>query len=111
MRTYASQPIDIDIYFLSFLFLKFFLSFFFRDWVSQSLSFGHAGTVSVFETTIRELGGLLSAFDLSKDNVFLTKAIELGNILAKSFNSHSGIPYSQVNACLLFSFFLSFFLS
>ncbi len=35
------------------------------EWVRESLSFDHTGDVSVFETTIRELGGLLSAYDLS----------------------------------------------
>lgn len=44
-----------------------------RDWVRDKLSFDHAGQVSVFETTIRELGGLLSAYDLSEDPAFLKK--------------------------------------
>ncbi|CAN0435360.1 unnamed protein product, partial [Ectocarpus sp. 13 AM-2016] len=44
-----------------------------RDWVKNKLTFSHASEVSVFETTIRELGGLLSAFDLSKDEIFKTK--------------------------------------
>ncbi|CAM9913317.1 unnamed protein product, partial [Hapterophycus canaliculatus] len=44
-----------------------------RDWVKNSLSFSKAGDVSVFETTIRELGGLLSAYDLSRDDIFRTK--------------------------------------
>ena len=34
--------------------------------------------MSVFETTIRALGGLLSAYDLSGDAVFLLKAEDLG---------------------------------
>lgn len=41
----------------------------FRDWVRDHLTFDNAGMVSVFETTIRVLGGLLSAFDLSGDKV------------------------------------------
>ena len=61
-----------------------------KNWVQHSLTFARAGTVSVFETCIRELGGLLSAYDLSKDRVFLAKAQELGNALAKSFNTVSG---------------------
>lgn len=40
-----------------------------RDWVRDHLTFDKAGTVSVFETTIRVLGGLLSAFELSRDQV------------------------------------------
>ena len=68
-----------------------------RDWVANSLSFGRAGTVSVFETTIRELGGLLSAFDLSGERVFLDKARELADLLMPAFNTQSGIPTGQVN--------------
>ena len=44
------------------------------------------------QTTIRELGGLLSAFDLSGDQVFLKKAIELADLLMPAFNTESGIP-------------------
>jgi mannosyl-oligosaccharide alpha-1,2-mannosidase len=68
-----------------------------RDWVASRLTFDHAGVVSMFETTIRELGGLLSAYDLSKDSVFLEKANELSGYLLPAFDTSSGIPTSQVN--------------
>ncbi|CAN0577803.1 unnamed protein product, partial [Ectocarpus sp. 12 AP-2014] len=58
-----------------------------RDWVKNKLTFSHASEVSVFETTIRELGGLLSAFDLSKDEIFKTKAIELADLLLPAFDT------------------------
>ena len=67
-----------------------------KNWVRDRLSFGHVGQVSVFETTIRELGGLLAAFDLSGDAVFLTKAEDLGERLLRAFNSPSGIPFGAV---------------
>jgi len=38
-------------------------------------------TVSVFETTIRVLGGLISTFELTNDRAILEKAVELGSIL------------------------------
>ncbi|KAL1924216.1 uncharacterized protein VTP21DRAFT_7251 [Calcarisporiella thermophila] len=53
--------------------------------------------VQVFETTIRYLGGLLSAYDMSGDRVFLDKAVELADKLMPSFNSPTGIPYQYVN--------------
>ena len=53
--------------------------------------------VNLFETTIRVLGGLLSAFHLSGDDVFLQKATELGERLMGAFGSASGIPFSDVN--------------
>lgn len=43
-----------------------------RDWVKEKLSF-KPHDISVFETTIRELGGLLSAYDLSGDDIFKQK--------------------------------------
>jgi len=64
-----------------------------RDWVRDSLSFSNVGEVSVFETTIRSLGGLLSAYDLSGDPVFLEKADDLGSRLLHAFDSPNGIPY------------------
>ncbi len=49
-----------------------------RDWVRDHLTFSHATDVSVFETTIRELGGLLSAYDLSRDDIFKKKVRDGG---------------------------------
>ena len=54
-----------------------------HDWVASSLSFDKNVDVNLFETTIRVLGGLLSAYHLSKDEVFLKKAV-------------SGLPTSKV---------------
>lgn len=68
-----------------------------RDWVAANLDFSKARYVSLFETTIRCLGGLLSAFHLSGDEMFLEKAKDLGYRLAGAFNSPSRVPYSDVN--------------
>ena len=61
-----------------------------RDWVDNSLDFSIDKDVNLFETTIRVLGGLLSAYHLSKDNVFLEKATDVGTRLMGSFTSPSG---------------------
>jgi hypothetical protein len=69
-----------------------------RDWVRDNLSHGHVGQVSTFETTIRDLGGLLSAYDWSGDETFLTHALDLGNRLLHAFDSGGGIfPTGRVN--------------
>lgn len=68
-----------------------------RDWVVSSLSFEKNVDVNLFETTIRVLGGLLSAYHLSKDEVFLRKAVDLGDRLLPAFNPGSNIPYADVN--------------
>jgi mannosyl-oligosaccharide alpha-1,2-mannosidase len=50
--------------------------------------------VAVFEVTIRCLGGLLGAWDISdhKYPIFLEKATQLGDLLYKAFNTPSGLP-------------------
>jgi len=68
-----------------------------RDWVRDHLNHDHVGSVSVFETTIRSLGGLLSAYDWSGDKAFLEKAQDLGDRLFKAFNTASGLPMGQVS--------------
>ncbi|KAF9874357.1 glycosyl hydrolase family 47 [Colletotrichum karsti] len=49
-------------------------------------------SVNVFETTIRHLGGLLSAYDLSSEPVLLAKAIELGDMLYAAFDTPNRMP-------------------
>ena len=48
-----------------------------RAWVAENLIFETPRDVNLFETTIRVLGGLLSAFHLSQDDVFLDKAVSI----------------------------------
>ena len=49
------------------------------------------------ETYPRVVGGLLAAYHLSKEEMFLNKAVDLGDKLMPAFNSPSGIPFSDVN--------------
>lgn len=53
--------------------------------------------INVFETTIRYLGGLLSAFDLSSDERLLAKALELANMLYASFDTPNRLPIMRWN--------------
>lgn len=46
-----------------------------RNWVEKELSFNKNVDVNLFETTIRVLGGLLSAYHLTGDQLFLEKAV------------------------------------
>ncbi|PSK53959.1 Mannosyl-oligosaccharide 1,2-alpha-mannosidase IC [Elsinoe australis] len=50
--------------------------------------------IPVFETTIRYLGGLLSAYDISGANhkVLLDKAVELGEVLMGAFDTPNRMP-------------------
>ncbi|VEU24057.1 DEKNAAC105145 [Brettanomyces naardenensis] len=69
-----------------------------KSWVQNDLDydkFDH--DVSTFETTIRMLGGLLSTYYLTDDQLFLDKAIGLAEKLSGAFDSQTGIPYASIN--------------
>lgn len=85
-----------------------------RQWISKSLSYDQDQDVSTFETTIRMLGGLLSAHYLSNEfpnlapladddpgapgeDLYLEKAKDLADRLISAFDSPSGVPYASVN--------------
>ncbi|TGZ84482.1 family 47 glycosyl hydrolase [Ascodesmis nigricans] len=82
-----------------------------RDWVEHSLNYDINREVNTFETTIRMLGGLLSAHYLQEDlklvpdaldpkrdpDLYLNKAVDLANRLLGAYDSPSGIPYASVN--------------
>ncbi|KAJ7362587.1 glycoside hydrolase [Mycena albidolilacea] len=68
-----------------------------RTWVQEKLSFERHGYFSMFETTIRVLGGLLSAFFLTGDDLYKHHAADLGDRLAVAFDTPSGLPGSSVN--------------
>eukprot|EP00026_Physarum_polycephalum_P007695 Phypoly_transcript_07760.p1 GENE.Phypoly_transcript_07760~~Phypoly_transcript_07760.p1 ORF type:complete len:426 (+),score=36.41 Phypoly_transcript_07760:100-1377(+) len=75
--------------------------------IIKHVTFNRNVVVSVFETTIRVLGGLLSAHLMSVEHEgkfrkgyngeLLKMATELGNRLLPAFSSPTGIPYSRVN--------------
>ncbi len=65
--------------------------------ILDSLKFDRDFPVQVFEITIRELGGLLSAYQLDGDPRFLALARDLGTRLLPAFNSPTGMPYRFVN--------------
>jgi len=53
--------------------------------------------ISIFETTIRYLGGFLAAYDLSGDERLLKKAIEVGNMLYVAFDTPNHMPVVRWN--------------
>ena len=85
-----------------------------RQWISTSLNYDQDTEVNTFETTIRMLGGLLSAHYLSTtfpgmapleeddygkpgEDLYLEKAADLADRLLGAFDTESGIPYASVN--------------
>jgi endoplasmic reticulum Man9GlcNAc2 1,2-alpha-mannosidase len=85
-----------------------------RHWIQTSLHHNQDHDVNTFETTIRMLGGLLSAHYLSTtypdlapisdddvgspgEDLYLEKATDLAERLLGAFESPSGIPYASAN--------------
>jgi hypothetical protein len=68
-----------------------------RQYLIGHLSFDQDVDVQVFEMTIRLMGGLLSAFQMSNDPKFLALAEDLGTRLLPAFDSPTGMPYRFVN--------------
>ena len=67
------------------------------QWVKAHARFDADGDVSVFETSIRLVGGLLSAHHASGDPVLLEKAHDLAQRLLPAFATPTGLPWSVVN--------------
>ena len=79
-----------------------------REWVSTTLDYDKDQDVNTFETTIRMLGGLLSAHYLqetlpglkpensNEEDLFLEKATDLADRLMGAYESPSGIPWASV---------------
>jgi mannosyl-oligosaccharide alpha-1,2-mannosidase len=53
--------------------------------------------VDLFEVTIRYLGGLIAAYDLSSEPVLLQKAVELGDTLYATFDTPNRLPPRFLN--------------
>jgi len=58
---------------------------------------GAGDTISIFETIIREVGGLLSAYELSRDVVFKDKAQEFVDLILPAFSEEHGVFYTIFN--------------
>jgi Glycosyl hydrolase family 47 len=68
-----------------------------KAFLVQNLSFDRDISVKNFEITIRILGGLLSAYQMTGDRRLLALAEDLGNRLLPAFDSPTGMPYMYVN--------------
>uniref|UniRef100_A0A2K6ELN2 alpha-1,2-Mannosidase n=2 Tax=Propithecus coquereli TaxID=379532 RepID=A0A2K6ELN2_PROCO len=68
-----------------------------KAWVEESFHLNVSGEASLFEVNIRYIGGLLSAFYLTGEEVFRIKAIKLGEKLLPAFNTPTGIPKGVVS--------------
>ncbi|SGZ30685.1 BQ5605_C049g12430 [Microbotryum silenes-dioicae] len=63
--------------------------------MSKLYDFPLRHSMSYFETTIRYLGGLISAYDLSGDPLMLNRATELGTWMVAGLNTHYAVPNNE----------------
>ncbi|KAK7790855.1 hypothetical protein R5R35_010728 [Gryllus longicercus] len=69
-----------------------------RDWIAESLDINSLSIdLSVFETNIRFVGGLLACFALTGDVMFRDKAAQIAEKLLPAFQTQTGIPNALVN--------------
>src|SRR6187401_2532141 len=68
-----------------------------HHYIVEKLSFDKDISVQNFEVTIRLLGGLLSAYEMTGDERLLRLADDLGTRLLPVFHSPTGMPYRYVN--------------
>lgn len=69
-----------------------------RDWVDKNFVLTDVDDeVSVFETNIRFTAGLLTAYALTRDQMFLQKARHVANKILPAFNTRTGIPLTLIN--------------
>ncbi|OZJ05212.1 hypothetical protein BZG36_02433 [Bifiguratus adelaidae] len=67
-----------------------------RRWIERDLDYSKTGQVNLFETTIRVVGGLLSAYHLSgNDDLYLKKADDLASRLLVAFETPTGLPWAN----------------
>jgi len=65
--------------------------------ILAGLSFDKDVSVQVFEVTIRILGGLISAYQMTGEPKFLTLAEDVGRRMLPAFKTPTGMPYRFVN--------------
>ncbi|KAH3744556.1 mannosyl-oligosaccharide 1,2-alpha-mannosidase IB [Pelomyxa schiedti] len=65
--------------------------------VIESYGFAPDKFISLFDVTMRVIGGLLSAHSLTGDELFLSKAEELERRLLPAYDTPSKIPYNSIN--------------
>ena len=71
-----------------------------KKWVKENLDMRQLSGdnyLSVFETNIRFVGGLLTAYAFTGDELFKQKAVHIVDKLLPAFDTPTGIPYALVN--------------
>ncbi|XP_034480007.1 mannosyl-oligosaccharide alpha-1,2-mannosidase IA isoform X3 [Drosophila innubila] len=69
-----------------------------RDWIERKFSLDNiSAELSVFETNIRFVGGMLTLYAFTGDPLYKEKAQHIADKLLPAFQTPTGIPYALVN--------------
>ncbi|KRF93895.1 mannosyl-oligosaccharide alpha-1,2-mannosidase IA isoform X1 [Drosophila mojavensis] len=69
-----------------------------RDWIERRFSLDNiSAELSVFETNIRFVGGMLTLYAFTGDPMYKEKAQHVADKLLPAFQTPTGIPYALVN--------------
>ncbi|XP_017055276.1 mannosyl-oligosaccharide alpha-1,2-mannosidase IA isoform X2 [Drosophila ficusphila] len=69
-----------------------------RDWIERKFSLDNiSAELSVFETNIRFVGGMLTMYAFTGDPLYKEKAQHIADKLLPAFQTPTGIPYALVN--------------
>ncbi|XP_065362923.1 mannosyl-oligosaccharide alpha-1,2-mannosidase IA isoform X2 [Calliphora vicina] len=69
-----------------------------RDWIERKFTLDNVSAdLSVFETNIRFIGGLLTMYAFTGDNLYKERAQHVADKLLPAFQTPTGIPYGLVN--------------
>lgn len=75
-----------------------------RDWIEAHLTLDDIKSeMSVFETIIRFVGGLLTCYAFTKDEVFLRRSVEIADKMLPAFDTPTGLPHSLIKPATGFS--------
>ena len=62
------------------------------EWIKNDFALDSKDEVSVYEYSVHVLGGLLSAYEMTKEVVLLERATEVGELLLQAFDKTSVFP-------------------
>lgn len=69
-----------------------------RDWIERKFTLDNiSAELSVFETNIRFVGGMLTLYAFTGDPMYKEKARHIADRLLPAFQTPTGIPYALVN--------------
>ncbi|XP_017073758.1 mannosyl-oligosaccharide alpha-1,2-mannosidase IA isoform X2 [Drosophila eugracilis] len=69
-----------------------------RDWIERKFTLDNiSAELSVFETNIRFVGGMLTLYAFTGDPLYKEKAQHIADKLLPAFQTPTGIPYALVN--------------